>query len=115
LDGLAAAVEEILSRSQVSVTAELLEDRLAPELEATAYFLIAEALTNVAKHSRARCVEVRTWLEERAVWTRCVDGAISQAVASVHSRDLTDYYLARAHRSHLVATADIAASGERIR
>jgi signal transduction histidine kinase len=31
---------------------------LSPAVEATAYFVIAEALTNVAKHARARGAEV---------------------------------------------------------
>jgi signal transduction histidine kinase len=33
-------------------------DRLPPPVEATAYFVVAEALTNVAKHSRAAHAEV---------------------------------------------------------
>ena len=37
------------------------QERLPPDVEATAYFVVAEALTNVAKHSGARhaVVELR--------------------------------------------------------
>lgn len=33
-------------------------------VEATAYFVVAEALTNVAKHSRAECAQVTARVEE---------------------------------------------------
>jgi len=52
--GLAAAVAALAGRSAVPVeldTADL--GRLDPALENAAYFVVAEALTNVAKHSRA--------------------------------------------------------------
>lgn len=51
--GLAAAVEALGRRSPmpVSVDADLTR-RLAPVLETAAYFVVAESLTNVAKHAR---------------------------------------------------------------
>jgi signal transduction histidine kinase len=52
--GLAAAIDEIASRSPVPVDVDIvLPGRLAPAAEATAYFFVSEALTNVAKHSGA--------------------------------------------------------------
>jgi signal transduction histidine kinase len=45
-------------------TAGLLDDRLAPDAETTLYRIAQEALTNVAKHSGARSVELI--LERRA-------------------------------------------------
>jgi signal transduction histidine kinase len=39
-------------------------DRLPGAIEATAYFVVAEALTNVAKHSGAGRVEVSARVEE---------------------------------------------------
>jgi signal transduction histidine kinase len=53
-DGLPAAVEALTSRVPVPVDVDVVAERLAPGVEATAYFVIAEALTNVAKHARAR-------------------------------------------------------------
>ena len=52
-DGLAAAVESLADRSTVPVTVRAPDGRFAPELEATAYFVVAEALTNVAKYAGA--------------------------------------------------------------
>jgi signal transduction histidine kinase len=52
--GLRAALEELLSLSPVPVTAHLeVPDDLPPLAETTAYFVVAEAMTNVAKHSGA--------------------------------------------------------------
>lgn len=54
--GLVAAVREAAGRATIPVTvdAELREVILPPHLEQAAYFVVSEALTNVAKHSAAR-------------------------------------------------------------
>ena len=57
--GLRAAVAALAARCTVPVELEagLLDQRLDAAVEAAAYFVVAEALTNVAKHSGARrCV-----------------------------------------------------------
>jgi signal transduction histidine kinase len=57
--GLAAAVRSLAERSTVPVTIlELPEERLDEPVEAAAYFLVSEALANVAKYSRASSVRV---------------------------------------------------------
>ncbi|MGB8858515.1 MAG: sensor domain-containing protein [Ilumatobacteraceae bacterium] len=58
--GLDAAVSALVARCPVPVTLHTdLPRRLPSAVEATAYFVVAEALTNVAKHSRARTAMVR--------------------------------------------------------
>jgi signal transduction histidine kinase len=42
---------------------EVTGTRLPPEIEASAYFIVAEALTNVVKHSEAARAEVRAVVE----------------------------------------------------
>ncbi len=57
--GLRAALKGLASRSPVPV--ELLQtpaDRLQPSVESAVYFVVAEALTNAARYSRARTVTV---------------------------------------------------------
>jgi signal transduction histidine kinase len=61
--GLAAALAAIAARSPVAVdlVVDLPTERLAPVTENTAYFVVSEALANVAKHSDASTcrIEVR--------------------------------------------------------
>ncbi|SDY84440.1 Signal transduction histidine kinase [Geodermatophilus africanus] len=58
--GLAAALAAVAARSPVAVelAVDLPQERLAPVVENTAYFVISEALANVAKHSGATRAEV---------------------------------------------------------
>ena len=51
--GLAAAVEALAERTPIPVRASILDERLPSEVEATAYFVIAEALTNATRRRRA--------------------------------------------------------------
>ncbi len=51
--GLLAALDSIASRSRIPVTVVAPAGRYASHVEAAAYFVVAEGLANVAKHSRA--------------------------------------------------------------
>ena len=81
--GLVAAIESIASRGAVptSVQSELPPDERLPDaVERAAYFVAAEALANVAKHSAAQRCEVRCRRDgERLVvevWDDGVGGAV---------------------------------------
>ena len=57
--GLGPAVRSLVNRSQIPVRVEVLTDRrFPPNIEATAYFVIAEALTNAAKHAHGSSATV---------------------------------------------------------
>jgi signal transduction histidine kinase len=57
--GLPAALDELAEQSPVPVTVDAhLDGRLPRHIENTAYFAAAEALTNMAKHSRASSASV---------------------------------------------------------
>ena len=63
--GLGAAVEALALASAVPVEVDIqLEQRLAAPLESALYFVIAEALANVARHSSAAWAFVRLWREQ---------------------------------------------------
>lgn len=63
--GLDAAISAIAGRSPVPVTVEVhLEERLPEAIESTAYYIVSEALTNIAKHSGANRARVTIWLEQ---------------------------------------------------
>jgi len=57
--GLEPAIEALSSRVPVPIRAEVdVEDRLSPPIEAAAYFVVAEALTNIVKYARATTAAV---------------------------------------------------------
>jgi signal transduction histidine kinase len=56
--GLRAGIAALSSRTPVPVEIDVSVDRLPAPVEATAYFVVAEALTNVAKHASAGHAEV---------------------------------------------------------
>jgi signal transduction histidine kinase len=51
--GLAAAVEALAERTPFPVTVAVTEARFPPEIEAAAYYVIAEGLTNIARYAGA--------------------------------------------------------------
>jgi len=61
--GLAAAIESLAERTPIPVRATVTEQRLMPEAEAAAYFLVAETVTNTVKHSGATEVRVETTVD----------------------------------------------------
>jgi signal transduction histidine kinase len=71
--GLAAAVEALAERAPIPVRRRIAETRLPPEVEAAAYFLIAEALTNAAKHARATTMEVEVTIDDDQVTVTVTD------------------------------------------
>jgi signal transduction histidine kinase len=89
--GLRAAVEALAGRGPVVVDVEVPPGRYPPHVEAAAYFVIAEALTNVVKHARATRIGVRVE-ERRGVLDVLVsdDGAGGADVRGGGLRGLTD-------------------------
>jgi signal transduction histidine kinase len=74
--GLEAAVREVADRSPLPVSVRMaLPDRLPTPIEAAAYFVVSEALGNVAKHAQATRCEVEGWVAgDRLVVTITDDG-----------------------------------------
>ncbi|HTE61732.1 MAG TPA: GAF domain-containing protein, partial [Solirubrobacteraceae bacterium] len=62
--GLRAGVEALASRMPLPVENDVSVGRLPAAVEATAYFVVSEALTNVAKHARAAHAEVMARIED---------------------------------------------------
>jgi signal transduction histidine kinase len=65
--GLQRGLEALASRVPVPVELGVSVGRLPAAAEATAYFVVAEALTNVAKHARAGRAEVTARVEHGAL------------------------------------------------
>ena len=60
--GLRAGVESLIEGLPLPVLVDVDVPRLRPDLETTAYFVVAEALTNVVKHAGASRANVRVTL-----------------------------------------------------
>ena len=57
--GLAPAVHELADRFPIPVEVSVEDRRFATPIETTAYFIVAEALTNVLRHAEATSASVR--------------------------------------------------------
>jgi signal transduction histidine kinase len=72
--GLRAALGELMVRSDIPVESVVrVPDDLPPHVETAVYFVVAEALTNVAKHSGADRVSVHVVAGDGAVTVRVED------------------------------------------
>jgi PAS domain S-box-containing protein len=73
--GLGPALEALVSRSPLEVELERPDERFPEPVEAAAYYVVSEALTNVAKYSRASAATVSVArLNSRAVVEVADDG-----------------------------------------
>ncbi len=79
--GLDAALSALAARSHVPVALDVrIDERCSKTAETAAYFVIAEALTNAAKHSRAsECRVVVRQREGGILWARVEDNGIGGA------------------------------------
>ena len=78
---LRAGVDALASRTPVPVSIEVAVGRLPTAVEATAYFVVAEGLTNVAKHARAGHAEVTARIEDGVLAVHVRDDGIGGARA----------------------------------
>jgi signal transduction histidine kinase len=62
--GLRAGVNAVVARLNLPVRVDVPAERLPAQIEASAYFIVAEALTNVVKHSHAGRAEVTASRED---------------------------------------------------
>jgi signal transduction histidine kinase len=61
---LRGGVGAVVARLDLPVDVDLPAERFPAETEASAYFIVAEALTNVVKHSHAERAQVRAGVED---------------------------------------------------
>ena len=80
--GLRAGVGALASRMPVPVETGVSVGRLPRAVEATAYFIVAEALTNVAKHAHASRAAVTARTDNRTLHIQVSDDGIGGAQAA---------------------------------
>jgi signal transduction histidine kinase len=78
--GLRAGVDALASRMPMPVEIDVSVGRLPAPVEATAYFVVAEALTNVAKHARAGSASVAACVEDGTFRVQVRDDGVGGAL-----------------------------------
>jgi signal transduction histidine kinase len=77
--GLGASVRELAERSPTAVEVTVPATRFPPAVEAAAYFVCAESLTNVAKHAEASGVDIRITQEDGRLKVAIADNGVGGA------------------------------------
>jgi signal transduction histidine kinase len=78
--GLAVALEQLAARAPLPVRLTIeIEERLPEPIEVGAYYLVAESLTNVAKHASATSASVDVTRARGQVTVEVVDDGIGGA------------------------------------
>jgi signal transduction histidine kinase len=82
--GLRAGIDAVVSRLDLPVQLDVPLERFSPEIEASAYFIVAEALTNVVKHAHAEHAEVSVSVEDGTLRVEIRDDGIGGADPDGH-------------------------------
>lgn len=91
--GLAPAVRELADRFPIAVDVDIQDRRFATPVETTAYFIVAEALTNVLRHAEATRASVRGRFEGDILVLEIADdgrGGAGGGTGGTGVRGLTD-------------------------
>jgi signal transduction histidine kinase len=81
-NGLASAVQALAERAPLPVEVEIADERYPDSVESAAYFVAAEALTNIAKYARASRARVATTQTASDVVLTVDDDGVGGAQAS---------------------------------
>jgi signal transduction histidine kinase len=84
-EGLRSGVRALVSRMSLPVSVDVAVERLPAGVEATAYFVVSEALTNVVKHARADRAAVMARVDRGVLRVQIRDDGVGGA----HVRDST--------------------------
>ena len=82
--GLRAGIDAFVLRLDLPIEVDLPVERFPAEIEASAYFVVAEALTNVVKHSHAQRAAVRVYVEDELLHLEIRDDGIGGADPGGH-------------------------------
>jgi signal transduction histidine kinase len=84
-DGLAAALQELASRSRLRTSVEATRERFDERFETAAYFVASEALANAAKHAEASQVSVSAKRRNGSLVVSIRDDGVGGAAPSAGS------------------------------
>jgi signal transduction histidine kinase len=112
--GLEHALEQLAARAPLPVTVDSTDERFEPEVEAAAYFVACEALTNVVKHAGATRASIAARRDDGVLVIEITDDGNGGADDDGGSglRGLTDRVEAR---GGTLVVESVAGSGTRVR
>jgi signal transduction histidine kinase len=112
--GLSHALEALAARAPLPVTVDAMLERFPPDVEATAYFVACEALTNVVKHARASRVAIDAHSDDGMLVIDVSDdgGGGAEQGGGTGLRGLADRVEARGGR---LVVESVPGSGTRVR
>jgi signal transduction histidine kinase len=79
-DGLSAALAELAEVSAVPLRVCVPDVRFSPALESTLWYVCAEAVANMGKHSAARSGQIAIWRDSDHLVARIADDGVGGAV-----------------------------------
>ena len=82
--GLRAGIRSLVERLDLPVRVGVPDERFPAEIEASAYFIVAEALTNVVKHAQASRAEVGLSVDGEILHVEVRDDGIGGADVDGH-------------------------------
>jgi signal transduction histidine kinase len=82
--GLRAGVRAFAARLDMPVQVNVPADRFPADVEASVYFIVAEALTNVVKHAQAQLAEVKASVDEDVLRVEIRDDGVGGADCDGH-------------------------------
>jgi signal transduction histidine kinase len=77
--GLRAAIDALVARVRLPVSVDVTAERVPAPLEANAYFIVAEALTNAVRHADATRVQIAGVVDNGALWLEVRDDGVGGA------------------------------------
>src|SRR5262249_32853034 len=77
--GLRAGVDAVVARLELPVDVDVSRERVPAAIEASAYFIVADALTNVVKHAQAERAEVTARVRDGVLHLEIRDDGIGGA------------------------------------
>jgi len=77
--GLRAGIDALVSRVSLPVSVDVPRERLPPRVEATAYFVVSEALSNVTKHAEATGAWITARVDRGELWVEVRDDGVGGA------------------------------------
>jgi PAS domain S-box-containing protein len=105
--GLRAGIDMFAGRLDLPVEVDVPDDRLPAEIEASAYFIAAEALTNAVKHAHADHAEVRATVHDGMLHVEVRDDGVGGADPQGHGLvGLQDRATALGGRLEIATPAD---------